>query len=156
MKHIALFTYQLISEKHLALLAIYINLLIKTLPNLVERMEQEYKLLKPKKRKKFYGFLFMSEGIPISIKQMASLLIFIYLLMSAIKSSKFIILRLVREKQHLRKKNLDIFRIIILNNAFAFADFYLSNSGYPGLKVPSSHYSEFSRKCCILLTYSLF
>lgn len=88
---------------------------------------------------------------------MASLLIFIYPLTPAIKSSKFIILRPVGEKQHLGgKKNLDKFRSIILNNAFAFSDFYLTNSGCQCLKVPSSHYSNPSMQRYTQLTYSLF
>lgn len=156
MKHAALLICQLISEKHLALLAIYMNLHLKTSPNLPERMEQEHKLSKPKKIKK-YDFLFLSHGLPISMKPKASLLIVIDLLMPAIKSSEFTTMRPVGEKQHLWTKILDKFRIIILNNAFAFADFYLSNSGCQCLKVPRSHHSSPSIQCCCtLLIYSLF
>lgn len=55
-EHASLFIYQLISEKQLALGAMYVNLFFKTLPNLLERVKQEHKLSKPKKRKK-YDFL---------------------------------------------------------------------------------------------------
>lgn len=158
MKHFALFICQRISEKHLATWAIYTNVLFKTWPDLLERMEQEHKPSKPKKKQKYQDFLVhILRHTNIHKSQRASLLLFICLVMPAIKSPKFIILRPGGEKQHLlKRKNLDKFKIIILNNAFASADFYLSNSGCQHLKVPSSHYSKTSIQCRTQLICSLF
>lgn len=44
----------------------------------------------------------------------------------------------------------------LLNNAFAFADFSLSNSDCWHLKVPSSHYSQPSTQCCMHAADLLF